>query len=90
MVSDFNPGVQAGQKIFLEKTKPLPDNKRLNFSSSNSQEIMDVLRSREQLMVTVVMSIPTTYTGPMPGDFKNLLSQNQSFILERMQREAIN
>ena len=88
LTSNFNPGDPAGQKIFLEKTKGLPEDKRLPYSSVNSAEIMEYLRAKEQLMGEVVTSIPTSYTGGNAGDFKNLLTQSPSISLERVQREA--
>ena len=88
MISDFNPGTTAGQKIFLEKTKGLPEDKRLPLISSSSTAIMAYLRGKEQLMGEVVTGIPTEYTGGTAGAFKNLITQSPSIELERVQREA--
>ena len=86
--ADFNPGTPAGQKIFLEKTKPLPDDKRLNLTASNATKIMEVLQLKEVSMGKIINAIPTSWLGGVAGDFKNLLSQSPSISLERMQREA--
>ena len=88
MNSNFNPGTTAGQKIFLEKTKGLSEDKRLPLTSSSASAIMAVLRGKEQLMGEVVTGIPTTYAGGTAGAFKNLITQSPSIELERVQREA--
>ena len=46
--ADFNPGTVAGQKIFLEKTRGLPGDKRLNLTASNAIKIMEPYSSRKQ------------------------------------------
>ena len=46
MNSNFNPGTAAAQKIFLEKTKGLPEDKRLPLTSSSAKAIMAVLRGK--------------------------------------------
>ena len=88
MNSNFNLGTAAGQKIFLEKTKGLPEDKRLPLTSSSAAAIMAVLRGKEQLMGEVVTGILTTYTVGTAGDFKNLITQSPTIDLERVQREA--
>ena len=57
--SDFNPGTAAGQKIFLEKTKPLLDDKRLDLTASNATKIMEVLQLKEASMGKIITAIPT-------------------------------
>ena len=86
--ANFNPGTAAGQKIFLEKTRGLPEDKRLDLTASNAIKIMEALQLKEANMGKIITAIPTSWTGGTAGNFKNLLSQSPSISLERMQREA--
>ena len=86
--SDFNPGTPAGQKIFLEKTKPLPDDKRLDMTASNATKILDYLQLKEASIGKIITAIPTQWIAGVASHFKNLLSQSPSITLERIQREA--
>ena len=72
--ADFNPGTAAGQKIFLEKTRPLPDDKRLDLTASNALKIIEALQLKEASMGKIITAIPTSWTGGTAGNFKNLLS----------------
>ena len=85
---DFNPGTPSGQKIFLEKVKGPPEDKRVPLMNSRSAEIMAHLKVKEQVMGKVITHIPTTYTGGIAGDFINLVHQSPSITMERVQREA--
>ena len=38
--ANFNPGTQAGQKIFLEKTRGPKDELRLDLTATNATKIM--------------------------------------------------
>ena len=85
---DFNPGTNAGQKIFLEKTKGLDSDKRLALTNSNAQKIMEIFKVKEQVMGNVVTFIPTVYTAGTGSGHMNLIHQNQSISLEMCQRAA--
>ena len=73
MTGNFNPGTTAGQKIFLEKTKGLSDDKRLALTNSNSAAIMTYFKVKEQTMGEVVTHIPTTWTAGVGGSYMNLI-----------------
>ena len=85
---DFNPGTNAGQKIFLEKTKGLDSDKRLALTNSNAQKIMEIFKVKEQVMGNVVTFIPTVYTAGTGSEHMNLIHQSQSITLEMCQRAA--
>ena len=85
--ADFNPGTAAGQKIFLEKTRALLEDKRLKLTASNAIKITEALQLKEANMGNITTAIPSSWTGGTAGNFKNLLSQSQSISLERMQQE---
>ena len=78
---NFNPGTKHGQSIFLEKSKGLPEDKRLDLSRSNGPEIHKVLRARE-LNFRNVTDIP--YSLSADGIILksgNLLTQHQKITL---------
>ena len=72
--ANFNPGTAAGQKIFLEKTRGLPEDKHLDLTASNAIKIMEALQLKEANMGKIITAIPTSWTGGTAGNFKNLLS----------------
>ena len=74
--SDFNPGTAAGQKIFLEKTRGLSEDKRLDLTALNAVKILEALQLKEANMGKIVTAIPTSWTGGIAGYVKNLLSQS--------------
>ena len=84
----FNPGTTVERKIFLEKTRALPEDKRLDLTVSNATKIMEILQLKEASMGKIITAIPTSWTAGVVGNLKNLLSQSPSISLERMQREA--
>ena len=43
----FNPGTKLGHSIFLEKTKGLKEEDRLDLTKSNSSKIHQYFRARE-------------------------------------------
>ena len=88
LTGNFNPGTTAGQKIFLEKTKGLSDDKRLALTNSNSAAIMEYFKVKEQTMGEVVTHIPTTWTAGVGGSHMNLIHQSPSISLDCLQRAA--
>ena len=52
MISDFNPGTAAGQKIFPKITKGLPEGKHLPLTSSSTTVIMAHVRKKSNLWTT--------------------------------------
>ena len=73
LTGNFNPGNSAGQKIFLEKTKGLPSDKRLALTHSNAPKIMEILKMKEQVMGNVVTFVPTIYVGGIGQIHMNLI-----------------
>ncbi len=88
LTGNFNPGTTSGQKIFLEKTKGLAPDKRLALTNSNAQQIMEILKVKEQVMGSVITFVPTAYAAGTGIGHKNLISQSPSISLEACQRAA--
>ena len=86
-VGNFNPGTEAGRKIFLEKTRGLDEDNRLDFSKSNSLEIQQYLRGREEHLGEAICSIPIEFNPD--GTVKstaNLLTQSHMIKITDLQR----
>ena len=88
LIVNFNPGTTAGQKLFLEKTKGLPQDQRLPLTRANSPKIMKHFKMKEQLMGTVVRCIPSVYTLGVRSVGMKLIHQSPSLSLEIVQRAA--
>ena len=83
---DFNPGTKHGQLIFNEKSKGLPEDKRLDLNRTNGPDIHKVLRARE-LHFRGVAEIPTKIDAlGNPEEFGNILIQHQKITLSDCQR----
>ena len=70
---NFNPGTVSGQKIFLEKTKCLDADKRLNLTNTDATAIVDVFKVKEQLMGDCITAIPTEYPGGAGTKMMNMI-----------------
>ena len=80
---DLNPGTKLGNRIFIEKTKGLPESLRLDLTKNNSQEIHKYLQARETLMGNIVTKVPIAHNPD--GTVKttaNLITQYQQMTLE--------
>ena len=89
MQGDFNPGTEAGSKIFREKTKGLPDSQRLPFSKSKANEIFQHMKAREAFLGNIVRAVPIRWNAN--GSVKltaNILTQYHQISLEDVQRAA--
>ena len=87
---DFNPGTKAGQQIFVEKTKGLPEADRMALSKANASEIHRYFGARETNFGNVIRTIPIDFN--LDGTVKttaNLMTQHHLVKLEHVQREAI-
>ena len=86
---DFNPGTKLGNRIFIEKTKGLPESERPDLTKKKSQEIHKYLRDRETLMGNVVTKVQIANNPD--GTVKttaNLITQYQQTTFEDLQRAA--
>ena len=81
MIGNFSPGEEAGQKIFLQKTKDLATAEQLPLSNVSAPKIMAFLRMKEQLMVTVVTGVSTVYTVGAGISPMNIIHQSPSISL---------
>ena len=88
LMVNFNPGTTAGQKMFLEKTKGLPQDQCLTLTGANPQKIMNLFKLKEQLMGAVVTCTPSVYTLGVPSTMMNLICESLSLSLEMTQRAA--
>ena len=61
--SNFNPGTTVGQRIFIEKTKGLSDEKHVELTMTNSKHIMEYFCAKEGHMGATITSVPTTFVG---------------------------
>lgn len=85
---NFNPGTDAGRKIFKDKTRGLPEADRLDLSKSNSLAIQRYFKAREEHLETIT-NIPVEFN--IDGSVKttaSLLSQSHLISLKDVQREA--
>ena len=81
-VGDFNPGTEAGRKIFIKKTRGLDEDSRLDLSKSKSLEIQQYLRGREEHLGKSICNIPIEFN--VDGSVKstaNLLTQSHMIKL---------
>ena len=85
---DFNPGTKLGKDIFLEKTKGLPENERLELNRKNASQLHRYFRARESRM-GICIRIPTEFNADgTVKTTKNLLTQYHSIKLADCQRAA--
>ena len=83
---NFNPGTRHGQMIFNEKSKGLPEDKRLDLTRSNGPAIHKLFRARETHLSGIV-NIPTEFDQfGRVSETSNLLSQHHKITLEDCQR----
>ena len=69
LCANFNPDTAHRQNIFLETTRALPEDKRLNLTASNTIKIMEVLQLKEANMGEIITAIPTSWTGGTACNF---------------------
>ena len=55
----FNPGNQGGQKILLEKTRALSEEKHLDLTASNASNIIEYLDLEKAHIGEIISAIPT-------------------------------
>jgi hypothetical protein len=85
---NFNPGTKLGKDIFLEKSKGLPEDQRLDLNRSNASKLHRYFQAREVHMEDSI-DIPVEFNGDgSVKTTKNLLTQYHSITLEDCQRAA--
>lgn len=83
---NFNPGTKHGQLIFNEKSKGLPEDKRLDLNRTNGPNIHKVLRAREPHFRGVTeIPIKIDALGNVV-ESGNILIQHQKITLSDCQR----
>jgi hypothetical protein len=83
---NFNPGTKHGQLIFNEKSKGLPEDKRLDLNRTNGPNIHKVLRAREPHFRGVTeIPIEIDLFGNV-RESGNILIQHQKITLSNCQR----
>ena len=85
---DFNPGSKIGKDIFIEKSKGLADDKRIEWKKSSATKLHSYFRARENKMDACIQ-VPTEFNADgTVKTTKNLLSQYHSIKLTECQRAA--
>ena len=85
---NFNPGTQLGQKIFLEKSKGLPDGQKLDLTLSNGPALHRFFKSK-QMNIQSALDVVTLYDQRgNPQRTANILQHYNNLSLDDVQREG--
>ena len=90
LLGNFNPGTPAGAKIFQEKIKGLPDDKRLPYSRKEAHTFRALVEAKEPSFGQCVTKIPIAFDDAGNAtEHKNLVDSYSDVTIERMHREAM-